>query len=153
MNLFMSLPLPLPEVLRIIDRENDKTRVYFVYIPNMNLIEEQSRHPKGKAYFNEVIKHLRVNLDWYLQELDPKDRMDIYEDNDTEYTNSRKNIDIIGHTPNKLNFPINGYDDFDDVSLESHGDSSNNDAKIESLDRIPTHVRWIKDLLSNKEKL
>jgi len=37
--------------------------------------------------------------------------------------------------------------------LGSHSDTSNSDAKIKELDRIPIHVKSIKELPSNKEKL
>lgn len=35
----------------------------------------------------------------------------------------------------------------------TYSDASNSDAKIEELDKIPSHVRSIKELLSNNEKL
>lgn len=47
---------------------------------------------------------------------------------------------------------INDYK-FDDVRLVSHGDTYDSNAKTNELDRIPSHVRSIKELLYNKEKL
>lgn len=96
-----------------------------------------------------------------MQEPDPNDRMDTDEDNDTESTNSSKRMDIIGQTPNKFNMSLDDYD-FENISLRSHDDTFDSDAKIEELDKILSHIRSIKKLLFfrsikkllfNKEKL
>jgi len=91
----MLLSLPLPEVLRVIAQENDKTRVYSPYIPKMNM-KEQIRVSRSKVYFDEIKRSVRVNLDLPMQVPDPNDRMDTDEDNDTKYTNSSRRMDIIG---------------------------------------------------------
>jgi len=150
--LFTLLSLPLPKVLRVIARENDKTRVCSTYVSKIDLNVKQPRISKSKVHFNEIKRSMRFNPDVPMQELDPNDRMDTDEDNDTESTSSSKSMDIIGQTPNKLNMSINDYD-FENISLGSHDYTLNSDAKIEELYRIPSHVRLIEEFLSNKEKL
>lgn len=66
------------------------------YIPKMSLTKEQPKCSRDRVYFNEIKKNIRVNHDLSLQELDPNDRMDIVEDNNTKPTNSSKMMDIIG---------------------------------------------------------
>lgn len=63
MNPYMLLSFPLPVVLREITRENDKTRVYSAYIPNMYLNEEQPRVSRSKFHFDEIKRSIRVNPD------------------------------------------------------------------------------------------
>lgn len=151
MNPFELLSLPLPEFIRIMTHENDKIRVCYAYIPKINFNEEQPKVSKNKVYFLKISKSTRVNPNLPMQELDFNDRIDTDEDNDIESINSSKRMDIIGQTSHKLNMSINDFD-FDYISLGSHSDTYNN-AKIEELDKIPTHIRSIKELLSNNEKL
>lgn len=87
-----------------------------------------------------------------MQEPNLSERINTDEDNDTTSTNFSKRIDIIKKKPNQCNRSFHEYD-FDNVIFRSLGDTSNSEAKIEKLDRIPMHDKLIKELLSNKEML
>jgi len=83
-------------VLRVIARENHKTRVCSTYFSNMDLNEEQPRVSKSKVHFKDTKRSVRVNPDLPLQDPDPNDQIDTDEDNDTKSTSSIKKMDIIG---------------------------------------------------------
>jgi len=85
-----------------------------------------------------------------MQEYDFNDQIETDENNDIESTNSSKIMDIIGQTPYKLHIYIND-DDFDNISLGIHSDTSNSNTEIEELDRIPTHVGLIMDFFLIKK--
>jgi len=61
-------------------------------------------------------------------------------------------MDIIGENPHRFETNIEHYK-FETINLNIHEDTSNDNAKIEELDRIPIHIRSIKELLFEKEKL
>jgi len=63
MNPFSLLCIPLPKALRIIARENDKTKVCSTYVEKMDLNVENPKLSKGKVHFNDVRRSIRHNPD------------------------------------------------------------------------------------------
>lgn len=60
------------------------------------MTKEQPRGSKGRVYFNEIRKNIRINHDLPMHEPNPNDRMDTDEDNEIESTNSSKmNLPLI----------------------------------------------------------
>jgi len=63
MNPYDLLSFPLPKVLRVIARENYKTRVCSTYVPKLNMNKEQLMVSISNIHFNDIRIRIRINLD------------------------------------------------------------------------------------------
>lgn len=141
MNLFLLLFVPLEEAPQIVSKQHDKTRVYFAYIPKMNLNIQNRKLSKSEINFLEIRRSLQTNpnLSIYIppntiQDLEPFD--------------SSRKIDIIGETPPRyVTMDPSNYDNVSNQSESFDGE------EIPKLDKIPCYARSIQQVLSNKEKL
>lgn len=67
MNIFSFIFLSKEQVIQILSKEYDKIRVYFVYIPKMNLEFENPLVSKPKIVFLEIRKGLHLNPKLFIQ--------------------------------------------------------------------------------------
>jgi len=131
MNPFSLLFLSI-EVARIVARENDKTRVYFAYIPKMNVATDNPKISQSKIDFLEVIRSLHINPKLSIQAPPPNAIWD------PESTNSSKHISIISETPTHYTIMVpSHFDKLNPLSNSSH------DLKILELDKIPPYAQFI----------
>lgn len=142
MNPFYLLFLSIKEVLHIVAKENDKIRVFFVYIPKMNLDNDNHKLSKAKNDFLEVQGSLHINPKLSIQIPPPNAMWDL------ESTTSSKCMSIIGENPHK--YAILDPNDLDNIVPPF---KSFDDIDIPKLDRIPPYARSIQQVLVDPHKL
>lgn len=61
MNPFKLLLISLPNVVRLVAYQNDKTRVYSAYVLKIFFAKEPPRISRMKVHFDEAIRTTRIN--------------------------------------------------------------------------------------------
>lgn len=132
MNPFSLLFLSIEEVLRIVTKKNDRTRVYFAYIPKINIDNDNPLLSKAKNDFSKVQRSLYIKPKLSVQIPPPNTMWD------PKSTTSSKCVSIIGETPHK--YAILKPSDLENIVPPF---KSSNDINILELDRIPPYSRSI----------
>lgn len=132
MNPFLLLFLSKEEVIQIVAKQQDQTRICSSYILKMDLTLDNPPIFKSKVYFLKVRKSIHINPELSIQ-IPP-----LISTRDPESIYSSQRMFIIDDTPNHYTI----LDSSNSKNLRTHFESFDSD-EIPKLDRIPPYARSI----------